>query len=68
MIALACVILVLSGILLMIATGVGPFARDPWEKYHFSFRKLSDWKQKLIILCASAIAIICSLAIIGVFS
>lgn len=68
MIALACVILVLSGIVLMVATGVGPFARDPWERYHFSFRKLPSWKQKLLVLPALILAIACSLTIIGVFS
>jgi hypothetical protein len=68
MIALACVILVLSGIVLMVATGVGPFARDPWERYHFSFRKLPTWKQKFLVVPALVLAIVCSLTIIGVFS
>jgi len=68
MIALACVMLVLSGIVLMVAAGVGPFAREPWERFHFSFRKLSSWKQRLLVLPALILAIVCSLAIIGVFS
>lgn len=68
MIALACVVLVLSGIVLMVATGVGPFARDPWERYHFSFRQRPKWQQGLMLYPALVLAIVCSLAIIGVFS
>jgi hypothetical protein len=68
MIALACVILVLSGIVLMIATGVGPFSRDPWEQYHISFRKRPAWQQRLLVIPSILIAIACSLTIIGVFS
>ena len=68
MIPLACVVLVLSGIVLMIAAGVGPFARVPWERHHFSYRKLPTWKQRLIVIPATIVAILCSLIIIGVFS
>ena len=68
MIALACVILVLSGIVLMIATGVGPFSRDPWDQYHISFRKLPTWQQRVLVVPSIFIAIACSLTIIGVFS
>lgn len=52
----------------MVAAGVGPFARDPWEKYHFAYRKLAPWQQNTLITLATLIAIVSTLAIIGVFS
>lgn len=64
--ALACVVLVFCGLILMVSQGVGPFAKDPWEKHYFAYRKLSKLKQYLLLVPAVVLAIICSLIIIGV--
>ena len=66
MIALACIILVLSGVVLMISQGVGPFAREPWEAYYFRFRKIPNGMQKVIILIASIVAIVSTCIVIGI--
>jgi len=66
MIALACIILVLSGVILMVSQGVGPFARDPWEAYYFRFRKIPKVMQKIIIIIATITALISTLVLIGV--
>jgi|GEM_PF-1716006 len=61
----AIIALVFSVLLLMVSQGVGPFANEPWERFYFSFRKLSPIKQKLLIAPASAIALLASLILIG---
>lgn len=64
MIALSCIFLVLSCVVLMLSLGVGPFARAPWEDYHFTFKKRSGWAQSAIKLAASIIATVMTIIII----
>ncbi|EAT11442.1 hypothetical protein HF888_12670 [Bermanella marisrubri] len=66
MYALACVLLAISGVVLMAVTGVGPFSRDPWERYYFSLRKKPKWLTQVLLITASALSIACTLVLVGV--
>lgn len=66
--ALACILLVFSGVLLMLATGVGPFSRAPWEEQYFRFRRLPTWPRRVIVLSSAVTALLCTLYLIGVFA
>ncbi len=66
MYALACVLLVISGVVLMACTGVGPFSREPWERYYFSLRKKTPNLRLMLLICASIIALTSTLILIGV--
>jgi len=66
MIVLACILLVLSGLLLMVSQGVGPFAREPWEAQYFRFRKLPQAIRITLITCATLVAIACTLVVVGI--
>lgn len=68
MIAFSCVVLVLSGIALMVVTGVGPFSHSPWEKYHFAYKKMDTSIQALILYPSILFAIICSMILVGVIT
>jgi uncharacterized membrane protein SirB2 len=68
MIAFACIILILSGVTLMVITGVGPFAQEPWDKYHLAYKKMDSSIQALMLYPAILFSIICSLILIGVGS
>jgi len=68
MYALACVVLAISGVVLMALTGVGPFARDPWESYYFALQKKPKWLRNSLLACATTAALICTLVLIGVFN
>lgn len=66
MYALACVFLAISGVVLMAVTGVGPFARDPWERYYFALQKKPKWINRTLLATASMVAVICTLILVGV--
>jgi uncharacterized membrane protein SirB2 len=66
MIALSCIILILSGTTLMVIAGVGPFAQEPWSKYHLAYKRMHTYRQDLILYPAILFSIICSLILIGV--
>lgn len=68
MIAFACILLILSGVSLMVITGVGPFAQDPWLKYHLAYKKMDKSIQALILYPSILFSIICSLVLVGVVS
>lgn len=66
MIAFACIILILSVTSLMVINGVGPFAQEPWVKYHLAYKKMDISIQALILYPSILFSIICSLVLIGV--
>ena len=66
MIAFSCILLILSGLVLMVSQGVGPFAREPWEDYHLQFRALAKSKQTLFVSLSALVAILSTLVLIGV--
>jgi hypothetical protein len=68
MIVFACVVLVLCGINFMIIIGVGPFANEPWLKYHLAYKKKDKSIQALLLYPSILFFIICTLALIGVAS
>ena len=65
MIAIACILLAISGVVLMLSLGVGPFAHEPWEEYYFAFKKRPKWLQTTIQFTASIVAAAMTLLIIG---
>ncbi|GAA6135201.1 hypothetical protein NBRC116188_19910 [Oceaniserpentilla sp. 4NH20-0058] len=67
MTALACVLLIFSGLTLMVVYAVGPFANDPWLAIHVRFKTLSAVTQVSLKYSALSVSIVCSLQIIGVF-
>ena len=49
----------------MLSQGVGPFAKDPWEKHYFAFRQLSPAIRYSLIIPATILALLSSLVLIG---
>lgn len=68
MTALACVILILCVLSLMVSFGVGPFANEPFYRFHLSFKQRHKVTQSVIQMTAAFIGLICSLWIIGIFA
>lgn len=62
---LACILLILSALILMVKYGAGPFSKLPWYTIHSRFLNLHRYLQNILFYSALILSLFSSLILMG---